>query len=97
MADYGIEVYNKAGQLVFTPLTNAGRLIYSGGSNVSNSWNLPGLLEGVPFVGWLFSATQYPRPVSWSISGTTFNLNLPITGLNTMQRNNVVNFIVGIR
>lgn len=96
MADYGVEVYNKDGELVFSPFTNAARMIYTVGATVTTSWNLPGLLEGIPFVGWRIGATEFPRPVSWSISGTTFTLTLPTAGLNARQLANPVSCVIGV-
>lgn len=97
MADYGIQCFNAAGQLIFSPTTNAGRILLSVGINASASYTLPGLLDGIPWVGWRYNRMNFPRPFSWSISGNVITLNAPTAGLNAIQAANAINITVGIR
>lgn len=97
MADYGLEVYDPWGNQIFTPSTNAGRVLLTTLITSSTTYTLPGLAEGIPWVGWRYTRMNFPRPFTWSISGNVITLNAPTAGLNLLQQQNGISVLVGIR
>lgn len=97
MADYGIVCLNEVGQVIFTSATNAGRILLSVNITATTTLSIPGLLDGVPWIGWRLNRMNFPRPFSWSISGNNITLNAPTTGLNALQAANIISVNIGIK
>jgi len=97
MADYGLEIFDEMGRLVFTPATNAGRILLTTNRTVSATLTVPGLADGQPWYGARFNRPAWPRAYSISISGTTVTLNLPPDGYDWgLYMDNYLHIVIGI-
>lgn len=97
MADYGVEIFDELGRLIFTPTTNAGRIVFRGSFLTSSTFTVAGLADGQPWYGARFKRPAWPRTYGISFSGTSVILNLPPDGYDWgLYMNNTLDVVIGV-